>query len=79
MQMLFINLTSTQVYFLVAISFILVLYAAILALKREKGLTQILWLLGIIFLPPFFAIFYLLKTHLFKDSFGEKGKKKVFS
>jgi hypothetical protein len=65
---LFINITGAQILLLFVFSCLLVLWAAIMALKREKGLTQILWLFGIISSPPFLAICYLLKTYVFDRS-----------
>jgi hypothetical protein len=62
---LFINITGTHILLLFVISCLLVLWAAIIALKREKGLTQILWLFRIISSPPFLAICYLLKAYVF--------------
>ncbi|GEM_PF-2213101 len=69
MLLTFINLTQTQVAVAFILIFSLVVFAGYKVLKRERGLTQVFWLLGIFSLPPIFAIIYLVKTYLFDGSF----------
>ena len=74
MNILFVNLTSTQAYLIIAILLLIVIFAAIIAAKREKGLTQIMWLFGIVFVPPVFAIIYLLKAFAFGANVTDKPR-----
>ncbi len=62
MQILFINLSTMQLLIIASITLFIVVLAILKVIKRESGLPQILWVLSIIFIPPFLAMIYLFNA-----------------
>lgn len=65
MLLTFINLRGTEAAILIALILATVAFAAYKALKLERGITLIFWIIGIFGAPPLFAIIYLIKTYAF--------------
>lgn len=63
MLLTFINLGETEVLVLALLIFSSVVFAGYKALKLERGIAMILWLIGIFGVPPFIAIIYLIRVY----------------
>ncbi len=68
MSAAFINLSGSEILLLLLPVIILIIVPAYLSPRRERGLTQVLWLVGIFFIPPFIGCCYLLKIFFFDRS-----------
>lgn len=73
MLLTFINLGATEVAILFFLVFATVVFAGFKAMRLERGLMQILWILGIFLVPPVVAILYILKIYLFSPSLESRS------
>ena len=74
MLLTFINLGETEVLVLALLIFSSVVFAGYKALKLERGISMILWLIGIFGVPPIIAIIYLVRVYTSGSSVAHNAR-----
>lgn len=66
-NILFINIGPVEIGIIIAIPVIFLLVAVYQILKKETGLTKILWLLVVLFFPFLGATIYFISRYLDRE------------